>query len=256
MPLGISTLCTFGRTYRVMEEVLGLGIEVLEILEEHKDRLNSWRIRKVEELMDSYDLRLTIHSPILDMNIASATPSFRSESVRQVLRSIDHAARLGAELVVVHPGRRTPLDYFDPKIHLNLNRESLKAILNHGEAAGVRIGVENMPGGQSCLLEKSSEFLELVDEGLPLQMTLDVGHANTTSQLNDFIRDMGPRIAHLHLHDNMGERDDHLVVGKGTIDWAFLKASLDLSTLTGVIEANNFSDAKDSYSQACQIFNS
>jgi sugar phosphate isomerase/epimerase len=256
MPLGISTLCTFGRTYRAMGQLLDLGIEVLEILEEHKDRLSTLRIKKVEELTDSYDLRLTIHSPILDMNIASATRRFRSESVRQVLRSIDNAARLGAELVVVHPGMRTPLDYFDPKIHWDLNRESLKRILSYGEAAGVKIGVENMPGNQSFLLEKSSEFQDLIGEGLPLQMTLDVGHANTTSQLKDFLREMRPRIAHVHLHDNMGQKDDHLVVGKGTIDWAFLKGSLDLGRVTGVIEANSFDDARDSFARALQIFNS
>jgi sugar phosphate isomerase/epimerase len=255
MPLGISTLCIFGRTYRAMGQLLDLEIEVLEILEEYKDRLSISRIKIVEELTDSYDLKLTIHSPILDMNIASATTSFRSESIRQVLRSIDNAARLGAELVVVHPGNWTPLKLFEPKIHWNLNRESLRRILSYGEAAGVRIGVENMPRSH-FLLEKSSEFLDLIKEGLPLEMTLDVGHANTTSQLKDFIREMGPRIAHVHLHDNKGQGDDHLVIGKGAIDWSFLKRSLDFSKLTGVIEANTFDDARDSYAKARQIFNS
>lgn len=256
MPLGISTLCTFGRTYRVMDQLLDLGIGVLEILEEHKDRLTAPRLRMVEELTDSYDLRLTIHSPILDMNIASATRSFRSESVRQVLRSIDNAARLGAELVVVHPGVRTPLEYFDPKIHWVLNRESLRQILSYGERAGVKIGVENMPSNHSYLLEKPSEFLDLIGEGLPLQMTLDVGHANTTGQLKAFLKEMGTRIAHIHLHDNMGERDDHLVVGKGTIDWPSLRRCLDLGRTTAVIEANSFDDGKASLERARQIFNS
>src|SRR5512136_219469 len=221
MPLGISTLCIFGRTYRAMDQLLGLDIEVMEILEEYKDRLSTPRIKKVEELTDSYDLKLTIHSPILDMNIASATTSFRSESVRQVLRSIDNAAKLGAELVVVHPGNWTPLEFFKPKINWDFNRESLRRILGYGEALGVRIGVENMPRSH-FLLEKSSEFLDLIKDGLPLEMTLDVGHANTTSQLKNFIREMGPRIAHVHLHDNKGQGDDHLVVGKGAIDWSFL----------------------------------
>jgi sugar phosphate isomerase/epimerase len=256
MPIGISTLCTFGRTYRVMGQLLDLGIEVLEILEEHKDRLNATRIKKVEEFADSYDLRLTVHSPILDMNIASATSTFRSESIRQVLRSIDNAARLGAELVVVHPGQRTPLDYFDPKIHWNTNRESLRKILGYGEAAGVMIGVENMPAGHPFLLQKSSEFVDLIGEGLPLKMTLDVGHANTTSQLKSFLLLMKPRIAHVHLHDNNGQQDDHLVVGKGTIDWTFLKDNMDLNGVTSVIEANSFDDAKDSFKKARQIFNS
>ena len=120
----------------------------------------------------------------------------------------------------------------------------------------MKIGVENMPANHSFLLEKSSEFLDLISEGLPLQMTLDVGHANTTSQLEKYVRDMGKRIAHVHLHDNRGEDDEHLVIGKGTIDWAFLKESLDMGSLTGVIEANTLSDALQSYSKARQIFSS
>jgi len=256
MPLGISTLCTIGRTYSEMGRLLELGIDVLEILEEYKDRLNPTRMRKVEELTDSYDVRLTIHSPILDMNIASSTRAFRAESIRQVIRSVDNAALMGAELVVVHPGVRTPLDFLYPGIHWGFNRESLREILNHAEASGVKVGVENMPGNHSFLLEKSSEFLELIGEGLPLQMTLDVGHANTTSQLENYIRDMGNRIAHVHLHDNRGNDDEHLVVGKGTIDWGFLKRSLDMGSLTGVIEANSLSDALQSYSRARQIFSS
>lgn len=256
MPLGVSTLCTVGRTYKEMGRLLESGIGVLEILEEYKDRLTPARIRKVEELLDSYDVRLTIHSPILDMNIASATRAFRAESLRQVLRSVDNAAQLGAELVVVHPGVRTPLDFLVPRIHWGFNQASLKRILSYAEGVGVKIGVENMPAKHSFLLERVSEFLELIDEGLPLQMTLDVGHANTVSQLEDYIRQMGGRIAHVHLHDNRGEHDEHLVVGKGTIDWAFLKENLDMNRLTGVIEANTLSDAMQSYAMARQIFSS
>lgn len=256
MPLGISTLCTVGRTYQEMGRLLDLGIGVLEILEEYKDRLTPSRIKKVEELTDSYDVKLTIHSPILDMNIASATRSFRAESVRQVLKSVDNAASLGAELVVVHPGVNTPLSFVVPDIHRGFNRESLRKILAYAEGKGVKIGVENMPANYSYLMEKSSEFLDLVGEGLPLQMTLDVGHANTTSQLQKYLQEMGTRIAHVHLHDNRGTHDEHLVVGKGTIEWSLLKEKLDMSHLTGVVEANTLSDAMQSYSKACQIFNS
>ncbi len=256
MPLGISTLCTIGKTYREIGRLLDLGIGVLEILEEYKDRLTPSRIKKVEELTGSYDVRLTIHSPILDMNIASSTRSFRNESVRQVLRSVDNAASLGAELVVVHPGVRTPLDFLVPNIHWRYNSESLRKILEHAEARGVKIGVENMPANHSYLLETSSEFLDLIGEGLPLQMTLDVGHANTTSQLEKYLQEMGTRIAHVHLHDNRGHHDEHLVIGEGTIDWSLLKKNLDMGHLTGVIEANTLSDALHSYAKARQIFNS
>ena len=56
-----------------------------------------------------------------------------------------------------------------------------------------------------------------------LKLTLDTGHANIGSHRGQrifrFIEQFGQRIGHLHVSDNFGERDDHIPVGAGKIDF-------------------------------------
>jgi len=254
MPIGISTLCTFGKTYSVLNEILENDIQVLEILDDWNEGLNKSRMKKLQEIRASRRLKLTVHSPILDMNIASSNNSFRSISIRLVMKSIEHAAEMGAELVVVHPGKHSPLEYIAPRLHWDHNREALREIILNGEKQGVKVAVENMPGNTPCLLIDASEFQCLIDEGLPLYMTLDVSHANTSSQLKPFLDTLSGRIIHVHLHDNNGLNDDHMVVGKGTIDWNLVRSKIDPKKITCVIENNTLSDAQESLRKVRQLF--
>lgn len=256
MPIGISTLCTFGKTYSVLNEILENDVQVLEILDDWNDRLDKSRMRKVQEIRASRSLKLTVHSPILNMDIASANNRFRNLSIRLVMESMEHAAEMGAELVVVHPGQHSSLEYLVSHVHWNYSRESLSKIILNGEKLGVRVAIENMPGNTPCLLKNASEFQSLIDEGLPLHMTLDVGHANTTSQLKPFLGNMSARIIHVHLHDNNGLNDDHMVVGKGTVDWDLVRSKIDPKKITCIIENNTLSDARESLAKVNQLFSS
>jgi sugar phosphate isomerase/epimerase len=46
----------------------------------------------------------------------------------------------------------------------------------------------------------------------------DVGHANTNGNVEDFLK-LKDQVIHMHVHDNHGERDEHLPVGNGTVPW-------------------------------------
>lgn len=61
-------------------------------------------------------------------------------------------------------------------------------------------------------------------EGLAASICLDVGHAHTFSPTppEKWVRDLGSRIAHYHIHDNDQSDDQHYAPGKGTIDFAGL----------------------------------
>ena len=65
-----------------------------------------------------------------------------------------------------------------------------------------------------------------------LMLTFDVGHAHISSTAEDqtvaveFIRRWGARIGHVHVSDNHGKRDEHLPLGKGTVDWNGVMAAL------------------------------
>jgi sugar phosphate isomerase/epimerase len=50
-----------------------------------------------------------------------------------------------------------------------------------------------------------------------------VGHANySRSPISRWFEELGSWIQCLHLSDNRGEFDDHLPLGRGTIDWSLV----------------------------------
>ena len=57
-----------------------------------------------EEVVDSYNIKISIHSPLSDINIASYNETMRRSSVLQIKTSIDLASSLESGIVVVHPG--------------------------------------------------------------------------------------------------------------------------------------------------------
>jgi sugar phosphate isomerase/epimerase len=54
-----------------------------------------------------------------------------------------------------------------------------------------------------------------------LRFCFDIGHHNIFSDLpmKEWIDELAPFLAEVHLHDNLGEDDDHLAIGQGKIDF-------------------------------------
>ncbi len=52
-----------------------------------------------------------------------------------------------------------------------------------------------------------------------IRFCLDYGHSNMADNTNDFIERLHPYLAYTHIADNMGEHDNHLAFGEGTVDW-------------------------------------
>jgi len=44
--------------------------------------------------------------------------------------------------------------------------------------------------------------------------------------VDEFLKDLS-QVIHVHLHDNKGRSDEHLSLGKGTIDWKKVIKKLD-----------------------------
>jgi sugar phosphate isomerase/epimerase len=96
---------------------------------------------------------------------------------------------------------------------------------------GVRLAVEVIPNAIStagALVELVESDLDAVDLGI----CMDVGHARLMGDVVDAIETCSGHLITTHLHDNRGRNDDHLVPGKGSIDWdaallAFQKIGYD-----------------------------
>jgi sugar phosphate isomerase/epimerase len=188
------------------------------------------------EATASFSLKYTVHGLVADINIASIYPEFREASVKLHRRAFRASAAVGAELYVIHPGftswsfcRLEALQALD---------QSLADLAPLEEELGIRLAVENMPKSEWLFFNRPD--LELHGMGL----VLDVGHAQTCGTLPEFLD--RPELAHVHLHDNSGNGDEHMPLGRGVIDFApvlraiderGISAALEQKTEAGVLES-------------------
>jgi sugar phosphate isomerase/epimerase len=149
------------------------------------------------------------------------------ETVHELLRRCFAAVReLGAELVNVHPD---PMPSVIPSADVVArNAEAVAALAEDAAAAGVQLMVENM--GRSFA---TAEQLRPVLAAAPsARFHLDVGHAHIgrrpeqPNRAAELVEAFGGRLAHVHLHDNLGVDDLHLPLGAGSIDWPEIAAVL------------------------------
>ena len=196
----------------------------------------------LSELKRRYDLTYTMHAPFCSVNLASINPKLCNASRNEILNSITYASELGCELVVVHPGlvsHARSLHKFE-RISKENERNSFSRICEQAEAEKILVCIENMPRFPPAFKETwtGDALVEIVDElrSRFLQITLDVGHCNTTDvPVQQMIHKFGTRIKHVHIHDNDGFRETHAVVGQGSVPWRTVIEALNKIRYDGLL---------------------
>ncbi len=155
-------------------------------------------------------------------NIASENEQVRKFSLEEVERTIGMARGLGAGLITIHGGSFSDEDYKNALTRSRKSLEYLNTLLGD-----VKICVENLPTlGHSWSPPRELPIyprdLVYLVEGLDcIGITFDTGHANTVGNVLEFYKEISKtgKVWDMHLHDNLGERDSHLPIGRGNIDW-------------------------------------
>lgn len=77
--------------------------------------------------------------------------------------------------------------------------------------------MENVLDEDWCLL---LDVYKKVDHP-KFKLCLDMGHAHCYSEIPvmEWAEELSPYISHVHVHDNAGDRDSHLGLGKGTLPY-------------------------------------
>lgn len=201
-------------------ELEDLGYTGWEIVQEGSQCLNSKTLQQVRNIYETTNLEMTLHLPFSDMNLAGLNDSIRGEVLRQMKQYLTLASEF-VNLAVVHPGYLSPYGSQVPHEAYRINLESLRELCDFAADFGIIIAVENMPDYPKIFGKYPDEILEMLEDigSHNVGFTLDVGHSNTVGLTADFLDLMGDRISHVHIHDNRGERDEHLPLGEGTVDW-------------------------------------
>ena len=227
MKIGVSTLALFPMS---LEEIFNylesIKIEYVEIIKEYP-------YYSVDpDLVNSYNFKTSVHSPLSDINIASLNGSIRKASVKEIKISIDLAYKIDASVVVVHPGHMAFLvrEFRDELMLCSL--KSIKECSRYAEDLGISLCVENMPDMEGMICKSLDELYELTHE-IGASMTLDVGHANNMGlSIGEMLK--YDNIGHIHLSDNDGSFDNHDAIGSKNIDFKSLFKGLKELEFDGI----------------------
>ena len=241
MKIGVSTLALFPMSLdEIMDYLESINVEFCELMLDYPyNRIDP-------DLVNSYDIKTSIHAPLSDVNIASLNDSIRKASVEEIKNSIDLASKLDSEAIVVHPGHMAFLARkFQEKIR-ETSLISLKECSKFAEEHGIKLCVENMPDMEGMICKDLHELDELVQE-VNASMVIDIGHAHNVGISIDEILKYD-NIGHFHLSDNDGSFDNHNAVGSKDIDFESLFDGLNKKNFDGilVIEVTNKDEVLES----------
>ena len=157
-------------------------------------------------------------------------------------RSIRAAAVLGARYLVVHPVFKDEKGKtIDSKLKfIRVNAEAIRQWLPLAEECGVTLLSENILWGASKDPRVIAELVKEVDSAY-FGWCFDVGHAWCSGYAPDILKKCAVVPLSLHIQDNDGSGDQHLIPGDGTIDWkAFTQTLRDICYLGDcVMEAHH-----------------
>ncbi len=219
--VGLSTLFCLGETFKTMiDQVFDTGITSIEIVDEGRHTLNTKRVETLRTLAHSHNVKYSVHSPYADINIASPSRPLRNAVIRRLKKSILHASDLDCQTWIFHPGLKTGISMFHPKREWTQNIRTSLLLFRFAKDLGVDATIENAPEPFPFIMKNASDFKRFYsDINEDIGLAFDIGHANINSQIESFLRAFREEIVHVHAHDNRGDKDEHLGIQHGNIDW-------------------------------------
>lgn len=161
----------------------------------------------------------SVTAPILPVAPGPAMPRYtckpderRLYAIGRAKMSIDAAVALGAGIVIVHP-----TDCFaagETRARISAVKDSFKELVRYAAARNVRLAAENLAS------PLSTQVLEVLLEQLPeLGICYDSSHAQLAGDAFGIFGRHHDRIIAVHLSDNLGFEDDHMLPFEGILPW-------------------------------------
>lgn len=221
-------------TPELVAQISGAGFEGLEVFcsRAHFDYASRQDVRALAGALEANRLSLaSIHAPTsrdmsatresgIPLSVCEVERVRRIEAMDEFKRAIDVAEDLPFPRMVLHMGgsRETT----DPRKR-DAAFSTLEHLILHARHVGVTIAVENTTSEMS----EPSYLRAFVDETrlTGLRFNFDIGHANLADgpaeeRLAKSFEPLRDLTVSVHLHDNRGEKDEHLPPYEGSIDWA------------------------------------
>jgi len=159
----------------------------------------------------------TLNQPNVDINIAAATPQMRAYSLGIVRGVVELAGDLGAEGVIIGPGKANPL--FPARVDrmTDLFFKALDELLPVARRAGTRLLVENMP---FCFLPDADSMTAALEcyGADEIGVVYDIANAEFIREdIAAGLKRVAPRLHSVHVSDTGHRVYRHDPVGTGKV---------------------------------------
>lgn len=247
MKYGFSTRLFAGErlTSRLLGRILEAGFSEIEVFAErdHLDYHDPNLARDLGQWLSDANIKLhSLHAPLSSetgggrrggfmISMAYRERRWQIDSMDEIKRALEVAERAPFRYLVLHlglEGEEYGLDKFDAAF------TSIEHLRIFAKERGVRLLIENTVSelGNPAHLMEFLSYTRLDDIGV----CFDAGHAHLTGGALEGLHQVTDRMITAHLHDNHGEKDEHMLPmlaapgkaesGKGGIDWSRLIAEM------------------------------
>ncbi len=142
--------------------------------------------------------------------------------LQKYLKNLDDMKRLGVDLVMMHAC--VGLDAPEPN---RIGLERFRKICEHASELGIKLAFENT---------KLQGYLEYLMDNIDLDnigICFDCGHDHCHFKDAFDFEHFKDKIMCIHIHDNHGESDEHLIPGDGTVNFDYVLNGLRKANYSG-----------------------
>ena len=222
-------------TAALVGEVARAEVSAIEVFcsRGHFDYRSADDARELASWLSGNNLKLhSIHSPTMrdsypkrdssmPLSISDPERMRRQEAVDEIKRALDLVEHVPFRYCVQHVAR--PRDIPDQR-RWDAAFSSLELLSLFARQRGVTLALENTPG-EMASPANLKHFLEQT-RLTNVKLCFDTGHAHLESGVAAGLEAIRDLVVTTHIHDNRGERDDHVLPYEGTIDWNGALAAL------------------------------
>ena len=219
----------------LVADMAAAGVNAVEIFctRSHFDYSTRDTVREVAAALRDHNIAVhSIHAPAerdfssnressVPLSICDLERTRRLEAVDEIKRALDLAEEIQFPYIVQHFGssRETANPH---RVDAAFN--SLEHLRIFAKQRGVTIALENTPGelATPANLRQFITDTRLTD----LRLCFDTGHAHLAEGALESLEIMRELVIGAHVHDNHGEKDEHLPPHEGTIEWRPLLTAL------------------------------
>jgi sugar phosphate isomerase/epimerase len=188
-------------------------------------RFDVSEFKRIADAFHEKGLSITLHAPFEDLSPGSPDPGIWDLTRQRFEQALELVPFFRPRTVVCHAGYDQRRYGYLREIWIENSVKMWSWLGVRLQDAGSRLMLENV-------YEKGPEEIRVLFERLenePVGFCLDTGHcfAFGAVGLESWIRELGVYLGQVHLHDNGGNEDEHLGLGRGRIDFTALFAFLE-----------------------------